>query len=267
MSEQTPAQQDVSVQTLQEEIARLNKIIQSLMNRAERNASLRGSDFNLFQTAITLEDQVRLRTQELEVAMRENERITRALRESESRIREFAFLDSLTLLANRRLLTHDLEQAMAVSKRSGRFGAVMFLDLDNFKPLNDKYGHDAGDMLLIEVARRLNDCVREVDTVARIGGDEFVLLIGELSLVKEESIAHAASVAGKVRTALSEPYRLTRKRKHEAETTVMHHCTSSIGVVLFNDNEADQEDILKLADIAMYQAKEAGRNRVVFSVE
>lgn len=264
MPEQRQTQSDVSVQTLQEEITRLNKVILALMNRAERNASLRGSDFNLFQTAITLEDQVRHRTQELEAAMRENEKITRALRESADQIRQLAYYDTLTQLANRRQLTTCLERAMAVSKRSGRYGAVMFLDLDNFKPLNDQCGHDAGDMLLIEAAHRLNNCVREVDTIARIGGDEFVVLIGELDQDKEQSIAHATIVAEKVRAALAAPYRLTRKCNNEEDAAVVHHSTASIGVVLFNDNEANQEDILKWADMAMYQAKEAGRNRVVF---
>lgn len=262
MSEQT--QSAASVQALQDEIARLNKVVQALMNRAERNASLRGSDFNLFQTAITLEDQVRRRTGELEAAMRENEKITRALRESENRIRQLAFHDALTQLANRRLLTDRLGQAMAASKRSGRYGAVMFLDLDNFKPLNDKHGHEAGDMLLIEVAQRLTFCVREADTVARIGGDEFVVMISELDRDKEASIAHAGAVAEKVRTALAAPYILTRKQEGDAETTLEYHCTSSIGVVLFSDKQASQEDILKWADMAMYQAKAKGRNRVSF---
>lgn len=263
MSEQP--QSDTSVQALQDEIARLNKVVQALMNRAEHNASLRGSDFNLFQTAITLEDQVRRRTAELEAAMRENEKITRALRESENRIRQFAFHDTLTQLANRRLLTDRLGQAMAASKRNGRYGAVMFLDLDNFKPLNDKHGHEAGDMLLIEVAHRLTLCVREADTVARIGGDEFVVMLSELDQDEKASIAHAGVVAEKVRTALAAPYILSSKQKGDAETTLEHHCTSSIGVVLFSDKQASQEDILKWADMAMYKAKQAGRNRVIFS--
>jgi diguanylate cyclase (GGDEF)-like protein len=259
-----PKKAVVNVQTLQEEIVRQNKVIQALMNRAERNASLQVSDYNLFQTTITLEEQVRRRTRELEAAMRENEKITRALRESENQIRQLAFYDTLTQLANRRLLMDRLRQAMTASKRSGRYGAVIFLDLDNFKPLNDQYGHDAGDMLLVEVAHRLARCVREADTVARMGGDEFVVMIAELEWNKKESIAHAGMIAEKLRTSLAEPYMLTRKRERETETMVEHRCTSSIGVVVFNDNPASQEDILKWADIAMYQAKEAGRNRVVF---
>lgn len=251
-------------QNLRLEILRLNKIIQALMNRAERNSSLRGSDFSLFQTAITLEEQVRRRTDELEAALRENEKITRALRESENKIRKLAFYDTLTQLANRRLMTDRLGLAMAVSKRSQRYGAVMFLDLDNFKPLNDTYGHDVGDLLLIEVARRITGCVRAADTVARFGGDEFVVMIGELDTGKQQSMLQAGVIAEKIRVALAEPYLLIRKQGEETNATVEHHCTSSIGVALFFGHDAPQEDILKWADIAMYQAKEAGRNQTKF---
>jgi diguanylate cyclase (GGDEF)-like protein/PAS domain S-box-containing protein len=388
-------------QALQAEIARLNKMILALMNRAERNASIHGSDFNLFHTAITLEDQVRRRTAELEAALLENEKITRALRTSENRhrllvenspmciheidlngriasmnraglgmmgineerevqgylyldavceadreriaellakayagetshfefkadgasgqmykscfvpiknkngdveklmgitediterkqaeeqIRSFAFYDPLTQLANRRLLNDRLGQAMAAGKRSLCYGAVIFLDLDNFKSLNDTHGHEMGDLLLIEVARRLTRCVREMDTVARFGGDEFVVMLGELDVNKERSAEQAANVAEKIRVALAEPYLLVRNfcQLNQPEgggevasgnavpveigvaTPVEHHCTSSIGVVLFVGNEASQEDILKWADMAMYQAKEGGRGRVRF---
>ena len=143
--------------------------------------------------------------------MRGNEKITRAPRESESHIRDLAFRDTLTQLANRRLLTDRLEQAMAASKRSRCFGAMLFLDLDHFKPLNDEHGHEAGDLLLIEAAHRLNRCVRESDTVARIGGDEFVVVIGELGRDLKASFTRAGVVAEKMRNALEEPYRLTYK--------------------------------------------------------
>lgn len=259
-----PDQAKPNEQALLAEIARLNKIIQALMNRAERNATIQGTDFNLFHTAITLEDQVRRRTEELEAALQENEKITRALRESENQIRSFAFHDTLTQLANRRLLIDRLEQAMATGKRSGHYGAVIFLDLDNFKPLNDTHGHEVGDLLLIEVAHRLTRCVREMDTVARFGGDEFVVMLGELDVDKERSVAQAGMVAEKIRASLAEPYLLTRKQEDTIEAPVEHHCTSSIGVVLFINHEASQEDILKWADVAMYQAKESGRNRVQF---
>lgn len=261
MLKQVPPDADTSVQALQAEIVRLNKIIQALMNRAERNDSLRGSNFNLFHTAITLEEQVRHRTMELEAARLENEKITRDLRESEQKIRRLAFYDTLTQLANRSLLSERLKHAMATSARSGCYGAVMFLDLDNFKPLNDLHGHDAGDLLLIEVGSRLLRCVRSVDTVARIGGDEFVVMLGELDQDYDSSIERSSIVAEKIRTILAEPYVLTRTAMEGgAETTVEHHCSASIGVALFIDHQASQEDILKWADLAMYQAKKEGRN-------
>ncbi len=181
-------------------------------------------------------------------------------REAEELIRNFAFYDTLTQLPNRRLLTDRLGQAKAASKRSGCYGAVMFLDLDNYKSINDTHGHDVGDLLLIEVAHRITRCVREMDTVARFGGDEFVVMLSELDVDKELSVAQASIVAEKIRSSLAEPYWLTCKHDGNAEIMVEHHCTSSIGVALFIDHEASQEDILKWADMAMYQAKEDGRN-------
>ena len=153
---------------------------------------------------------------------------------------------------------------MAASKRSGLYGALMFLDLDNFKPLNDTHGHGVGDLLLIEVARRLTSCVREVDTVARFGGDEFVVMLGELDVDKAESITQAGLVAEKIRITLAEPYLLKIQQEGKAEIAVEHYCTSSIGIALFINHEASPEDILKHADMAMYQAKEGGRNSVRF---
>jgi diguanylate cyclase (GGDEF)-like protein len=153
---------------------------------------------------------------------------------------------------------------MVASKRSGRYGALMFLDLDNFKPLNDTYGHSVGDLLLSEVARRITGCVRRSDTVARFGGDEFVVILDELDADRNESINQAGIVAEKIRFALAEPYVLTLQHDGNEEHTIEHRCASSIGVVLFIDNEASLDDILKWADLAMYQAKDEGRNRVRF---
>lgn len=178
-------------------------------------------------------------------------------------INNLAFYDTLTRLPNRRLLDDRMGKAIAASKRSGRFGAVMFLDLDNFKQLNDKHGHGVGDLLLVEVAHRLIRCVREVDTVARFGGDEFVVVLGELEEHETECATLANIVAEKIRSALSEPFVLTFKHKGESELTVMHHCETSIGVVIFN-SEVSAENALKWADIAMYQAKGAGRNLIRF---
>ena len=372
-----------SLEELQSEIIRLNKIITSLMNRAERNASLqlKGSEFELFQTAITLEGQVRSRTDQLEAALKENEKITRTLRENQynyrlilenspvsiheinmagrivsmskaglsmhsledekdivgkfflegvcnkdqenvaellekalsgetchfefstselvsnslkscfvpikddkgnvkkimgiteditvqkkaqEHIRHLAFNDTLTDLPNRRLLHDRLKQAMITSTRNRLYGAVIFLDLDNFKPLNDTYGHEAGDLLLIEVAKRLTGTIRKMDTVARLGGDEFVVMLRELNLDKAQSIIEAGIVAEKIRLVLAKPYFLHRVQEDNSKTTVEHHCTSSIGVALFINHDDKEEDIIKCADKAMYKAKESGRNRVVF---
>lgn len=183
---------------------------------------------------------------------------------AEEKIRNLAFYDTLTQLPNRRMLDDRMHHAMAASKRSGHYCAMMFLDLDNFKPLNDLYGHVVGDMLLIEVAHRISSCVREVDTVARYGGDEFVVMLSELDVDKESSIAQTRIVAEKIRTIVAKPYALTIKVNGNREVTFEHNCTSSIGVVMFINHQYSSEELLKLADKEMYQAKEDGRNRVCF---
>jgi len=189
--------------------------------------------------------------------------ITDRLKE-EDKIRNLAFYDELTELPNRRLLYDRLEQSMAASKRSGRYGALMFLDLDNFKPLNDTYGHSAGDLLLKEVGDRITSRIREMDTVARIGGDEFIVLLNELDEGRETSISRARKVAEKIRADLGEPYELKLKLQGKAEAVVEHICTASIGVVLFNNHVNGTEELVKMADRAMYQAKEKGRNSIRF---
>ena len=142
----------------------------------------------------------------------------------------------------------------------------MFIDLDNFKPLNDKHGHDVGDLLLIEVARRIGSCVREVDTVARFGGDEFVVMLSELDTDKVISSKQAGAVAEKIRQILGEVYRLPVLKEGSLEPyMVEHRCTACIGVVLFNNHGVSQEKLIRLADSAMYQAKSSGRNRVYFA--
>lgn len=186
-------------------------------------------------------------------------------KQMEEQIRNLAFYDTLTQLPNRRLLNDRLDHAMSASKRSGHYGALMFLDLDNFKPLNDLYGHAVGDSLLIEVARRISGCVRAVDTVARFGGDEFVVILNELDVDKAASTAQASIVAEKIRAALAESYLLTIHKEGNAENTVEHRCTSSIGVVVFINHEEKPDDLLKLADAAMYKAKESGRNQICFN--
>jgi diguanylate cyclase (GGDEF)-like protein len=127
-----------------------------------------------------------------------------------------------------------------------------------------RYGHEAGDALLIEAALRLKCCVRETDTVARLGGDEFVVMLSRLHTDEAESTAQADLVAEKIRLTLSEPYLLTITTEGNATRAVEHHCTVSIGVALFLDHEGHRDDILKWADAAMYQAKDAGRNQIRF---
>jgi len=185
-------------------------------------------------------------------------------KQMQDQIRALAFYDTLTQLPNRRLLVDRLNQTLAASTRTGRHGALMFVDLDNFKPLNDKHGHFVGDLLLIEAANRLKSCVREMDTVARFGGDEFVVLLGDLDTDHAKSIAQAKIVAEKIRVRLSDAYQLNATREGEVERIVEHHCSASIGVFIFLDHQSSQDDILKWADKAMYQAKAAGRNTIRF---
>jgi len=187
-----------------------------------------------------------------------------ARKQADDEIHQLAFYDALTKLPNRRLLNDRLVHTMAACKRSGRYGALMFLDLDNFKPLNDQYGHGVGDLLLVEAARRMSSCVRELDTVARFGGDEFVVVLSELDVDKAESTTQAGIVAEKIRALLAEPFVLKIRPHGGAETPIEHQCTSSIGVVLFINHDASVEDVIKCADKAMYQAKEAGRNQIRF---
>jgi len=183
---------------------------------------------------------------------------------TETQIMELAFYDALTKLPNRRLLTDRLHQEMEKSKRNARYGALIFLDLDHFKPLNDTHGHMAGDLLLVEAARRLKACVRAADTLARIGGDEFVVLLPQLNQDAALSAVQAKKVAEKIRRALSAPYVLQVAQDDLAVSTIKYRCTASLGVALFVGDHARYEDILKWADEAMYQAKNAGRNQVHF---
>jgi diguanylate cyclase (GGDEF)-like protein/PAS domain S-box-containing protein len=186
-------------------------------------------------------------------------------KQAEEQIRNLAFYDPLTQLPNRRLLLDRFGLVIAACKRSKHYAALMFVDLDNFKPLNDAHGHDVGDLLLIEVARRISACVREVDTVARFGGDEFVVMLNELSTERDTSHKRTLVIAENIRKSLAEPYRLHVLHKEgSAPHVVEHRCTASIGVVLFDQQCTSREDLLRMADDAMYQAKEAGRNLVRF---
>jgi diguanylate cyclase (GGDEF)-like protein/PAS domain S-box-containing protein len=176
-------------------------------------------------------------------------------KQSEEEIHRLAFYDPLTHLPNRRLLHERLLQSMSFSARSGKFGALMFLDMDNFKTINDAQGHDIGDRLLKEVARRLIHTVREGDTVARLGGDEFVVVLDSLSNNPHEAVVQSEMVAEKIRTVLDQPYPFD---------SIEHHSSPSIGVTVFRGHQNSLEEMLKQADLAMYQAKAGGRNRICF---
>lgn len=176
-----------------------------------------------------------------------------AAKQAEEAIKDLAFYDPLTGLANRRLLSERLTQSVLMGNRTLRRRAVLFIDLDDFKTLNDTLGHHIGDLMLQEVARRLAGCVRETDTVGRLGGDEFVVMLEDLSEIPEVAASQAKAVAEKILASLSIPYKLDG-----------HQCRSgsSIGITVFGENEKGVGEILQQADIAMYQAKEAGRNTI-----
>lgn len=178
-----------------------------------------------------------------------------ARKRAEEEVFNLAFYDVLTKLPNRRLFLDRLQSALNASARRNDYGAVLFIDLDRFKVLNDTLGHDYGDLLLIEVGARIKTCLREMDTVARYGGDEFVVLIEEISHSKEDAIRRIPPVGEKIREVLAQPYRL---REH------LHHCSPSIGISLYHGNEESLDALIEHADLAMYQAKKTGRNAVRF---
>ena len=174
---------------------------------------------------------------------------------AEDEVKHLAFYDPLTRLPNRRLLLDRLQQALVASTRSERMGALLFIDLDNFKTLNDTLGHDFGDRLLQQVAERLATCVREGDTVARLGGDEFVVMLEGLSANRQEAATQTETVGRKILHTLNSPYRLADQH---------HHSSASIGATLFNDSQNSVDELMKRADLAMYQSKAAGRNTLRF---
>jgi diguanylate cyclase (GGDEF)-like protein/PAS domain S-box-containing protein len=174
---------------------------------------------------------------------------------AEEKIAELAFFDPLTRLPNRTLLVDRLKQSMTGGSRTGIFGALLFIDLDNFKTLNDTLGHDTGDLLLQQVAIRLNGCVRGGDTVARLGGDEFVVVLESLGDSLDEAATHTKALGEKILVALGQTYQLG---------LVEHRITASVGATLFLGLQSTVDELLKQADLAMYKAKETGRNALRF---
>ncbi len=178
------------------------------------------------------------------------------LKVAESEIHHLAFYDPLTAMPNRRLLLNRLEKSCSTSRRSGQHGALLMIDLDHFKTLNDTLGHDVGDRLLVEVAKRLADCIREGDTAARLGGDEFIVMLDNLGRDAESAGVQAEIVAEKIRLELARPYLL------QADTEYFR--SASVGISLFHGHDKTVDVLLKQADIALYKAKDAGRNTIRF---
>ncbi len=178
-----------------------------------------------------------------------------AAKANEEKIKNLAFYDTLTGLPNRRLLWERLRQALIASIRSGSKHALLFVDLDGFKSLNDTFGHHIGDLMLQETAHRIASCVREVDTVARLGGDEFVIILEDLSKVPEIAAAQAKIVGGKILSTIDQPFTLNGRECHT---------TASIGISVFGGQSESTNEVLEQADIAMYQAKATGRNAMSF---
>ena len=186
---------------------------------------------------------------------------------AEEQIRNLAFYDPLTQLPNRRLLLDRLQLMISASARNNNYGALFFIDLDNFKTLNDTRGHSVGDQLLIAVASRLKECLREEDSVARLGGDEFVAMICDLGSVQVSAAATAETIAEKIRQTLCKPYQLAAPNVSGTATVPPmspYHGTPSIGISLFRSDLGSRDEIIKQADVAMYQSKAAGRNTIRF---
>lgn len=179
----------------------------------------------------------------------------------EKDLRQLALHDALTGLGNRQSFTQRMTLAMATSERTRKHGAMIMLDLDNFKPLNDLHGHPAGDQLLIQVGERLQSVLREVDTVARFGGDEFMVLLESLSEDRAQAEVQALEVGEKIRAVIDRPFHILQDDGTQSPD-IVHHCTSSVGVTLFLGKRVQQDQLLIQADTAMYEAKSKGKNCV-----
>ncbi|TCS43949.1 EAL domain-containing protein [Reinekea marinisedimentorum] len=176
-------------------------------------------------------------------------------KESERKVEQLAFFDPLTALPNRRLLVDRLEQVLIATARSSKNNALLFLDIDHFKTLNDSYGHDVGDQLLIELSKRLSDCLRKEDTLARIGGDEFVIMLENLDENPMKAALQSELIGNNILNSLNKPFQLS---------DIQYNSTVSIGITLFSGHENGSTELMKQADIAMYQAKSRGRNALCF---
>lgn len=184
---------------------------------------------------------------------------------AQAEVSQLAYIDALTSLPNRRLLLDRLAQTMARCKRSSSYGALIFLDLDHFKEVNDQYGHAAGDAVLQQAALRLRSCVRADDTVSRQGGDEFVVVLNEMDTQAHAQQAHegAMLVAEKIRAVLDEPFEVPVPHSEGSTPIVLLRCPASLGLTVIDPEDTDTGALLQRADAAMYRAKKLGRNQVV----
>lgn len=263
----------IATKRLTEELIATNKeLIHEIEERAKTSAEL----MQINKELVLQNEEKAKRVAELVIADEEkakraaelvilNEELEFQVKKSEmqqEQIMQLSLHDPLTRLANRLLLTDRLAFALASNRRNVCYGALLFIDLDNFKPVNDLHGHHAGDLVLIEVANRLNSSVRLVDTVARLGGDEFVVLITELKQDQATAKSYALQIAEEIRLSLAKPYVLQLQDDQQQIRIVEHHCTACIGLVVFDGEVGSGEEVLERADKAMYRAKESGRNRV-----
>ena len=185
-------------------------------------------------------------------------------KKQEEQIQRLAFYDPLTQLPNRRMLQDKLQLMLTSSSRDDKFNALFFIDLDHFKTLNDTQGHNMGDQLLIAVAGRIEESLREEDLVARLGGDEFVAMVTNLGTDEVAASQLAEEIAEKIRLSICKPYKLSIKSDSRNKNELAFHCTPSLGISIFKSNLTSHDEILKQADVAMYQAKAAGRNAIRF---
>ncbi len=220
-----------------------NNLALALNRLAKRVAAVAGGEFDAEVPDLDRTDEVGVMARAL-LVLRDNSREAAELR-----------LDQLTGLPNRKVLLERLGFFIGVAARKGCFGAVMLIDLDKFKALNDSKGHHAGDLLLIEVARRLSAAVRDRDIVARLGGDEFVVALLDIGQKEEEAALAAEIVGEKILASLNQPYQLDQ---------ISHAITASVGITLFRGDTASVDDLLKQADLAMYRSKQSGRDTCRF---
>ena len=186
---------------------------------------------------------------------------------SDEENKTFAYLDPLTNLPNRRLLHDRLQQLIAGNKRTNNYSAMIVIDFDNFKELNDSYGHETGDLFLIEASHRVMSCVRESDTVARLGGDEFIVLLSNLNKDKDLAYLEAMKVAEKIRALIAITFGIPgeKDKYKQGMTSLPYGCTASLGMVLFTCPSISANSIIKFADSAMYKAKKSGKNSISFT--